>query len=96
MIDEAAIREIVVRLARPNASGAHTIERAAILAEGSACAEIEAWILREGGEPQDAAAAPRGRGLHADRTTTRSSSRAVAPSRYVLPASLLSASAEVP
>jgi hypothetical protein len=87
MSDEAAIRAIVVRLARPIASGGHTIERAAILAEGSACAEIEAWILREGGEPHVDAAGPRGRGLHADRTDARSASRPVAPSRYVLPAS---------
>ena len=89
MIDEAAIRAIVLRLARPMASGAHTIERAAILAEGSDCAEIEAWIVREGGEPHVEAVAPRGYGLHADRLNVRSSSAGGVPSRYVLPASLL-------
>jgi hypothetical protein len=91
MIDDAAIRAIVVRLARPSASGAHTIERAAILAEGSECAEIEAWIVRQGGEPHAASAARggRARGLHAERAQSRSSPADAAPSRYVLPASSL-------
>jgi hypothetical protein len=89
MIDDDAIRAVVVRLARPIASGAHTIERAAILAEGSECAEIEAWIVRQGGEPLlDAAASP-GHGLHAERMHLRSSPAGAAPSRYVLPAGLL-------
>jgi hypothetical protein len=87
MIDDE-IRAIVVRLARPSASGSHTIERAAILAEGSECAEIEAWIVRRGGEPFVDAAATRGHGLHAERMEVRSSP-ATGPSRYVLPASLL-------
>ena len=86
MIDETTIRAIVVRLARPTASGAHSIERAAILAEGSDCAEIEAWIVREGGEPHVDGAAPPGRGLHADRANARPSSASSVPSRYVLPA----------
>jgi hypothetical protein len=86
MMDENAIRAIVVRLARPIASGAHTIDRAAIRAEGPDCAEIEAWIVRAGGEPQAAAAAPRGRGLHADRGHAPAGA---APSRYVLPESAL-------
>jgi len=86
MMDETTIREIVVRLARPIASGAHTIDRAAIRAEGADCAEIEAWIIRAGGEPQTATARPRGRGLHADRANAPAG---VAPSRYVLPASAL-------
>lgn len=89
MIDDAAIRAIVVRLARPAASGAHTIERAAILAEGSGCAEIEAWIVRQGGEPRIDAAVSGGRGLHAEREHARSSPAGAAPSAYVLPASLL-------
>jgi len=78
VIDEAAIREIVARLSRPIASGAHTIERAAILAEGSDCAEIEAWIVREGGEPHVEGAGPPGRGLHADRAIGARRRRAVA------------------
>jgi hypothetical protein len=89
MIEETTIRAILVRLARPSASGTHTVERAAILAEGSDCAEIEAWILREGGEPCGDAAVPRGRGLYAERANARSASPNAAPSRYVLPASAL-------
>jgi hypothetical protein len=90
LIDDDAIRAIVIRLARPAASGAHTIERAAILAEGAECAEIEAWIVRQGGEPLVDVAPSRGRlGLHAERMEGRSSPAGAAPSRYVLPASLL-------
>lgn len=89
MSDEATIRAIVTRLARPLASGAHTVERAAILAEGSDCAEIEAWIVRKGGQPHVDAGAPRGHGLHAERENARSLSASATPSRYVLPASLL-------
>jgi len=89
MIDESTIRAIVVRLARPVASGAHTIDRAAILAEGADCAAIEAWIVREGGEPHVDAAPPPGRGLHADRANARTSSASFGPSRYVLPAGAL-------
>jgi hypothetical protein len=89
MIEETTIRAIVVRLARPSASGARVVERAAILAEGSDCAEIVAWIVRKGGEPCDDGTAPHGRGLHAERANARSSPASVAPSRYVLPASAL-------
>ncbi len=89
MIDEQTIRAIVARLARPSGSGAHIVERAAILAEGSDCAEIEAWILREGGKPHSDATVPQGRGLHAERAHARSSPASAAPSRYVLPASAL-------
>jgi hypothetical protein len=87
MIDDGAIRAIVLRLARRTASGGHAIEHAAIRAEGSHCADIEAWIVRQGGEPQaDAATAPRGFGLHAERDHVRSSPAGAAPARYVLPA----------
>lgn len=94
MIDDAAIREIVARLARPTASGDHTIERAAILAEGPNCGDIEAWIARMGGQPQAPAPGSRGhrggRGLHADRADARSAlGSTAAPTRYVLPAALL-------
>ncbi len=90
MIDEPTIRAIVVRLARPIASGAHVVERAAILAEGSDCAEIEAWILRVGGEPYgDSAMPPRRGGLHAERANVRSERAGVTPSRYLLPAGAL-------
>ncbi len=91
MSDDAAIRAIVVRLARPIASGDHTIERAAILAEGAQCADIEAWIVRQGGEPRVEGVASRGRGggLHAEREHARSAPAGAAPSGYVLPAGSL-------
>jgi hypothetical protein len=91
MIEEETIRAIVVRLARPSGSrtGIHVVERAAILAEGSDCAEIEAWILREGGEPCSDATVSQGRGLYAERANARSVSAGAAPSRYILPASAL-------
>lgn len=88
-MEDAEIRAIVVRLARPIASGAHTVERAALLAEGADCAAIEAWIVRQNGEPHVDAAGPPGRGLHAERTNARSSPAGVGPSRYVLPAGWL-------
>jgi len=91
MIETEAIRAIVARLARPSGSrtGTQVVERAAILAEGSDCAKIEAWILREGGEPCSDAAVSRGRGLHAERANARSAATGAAPSRYTLPASAL-------
>jgi hypothetical protein len=91
MIDESTIREIVVRLARPTASGGHAIERAAILAEGSHCGEIEAWIVRQGGEPRTSAAAAAGRrGLHAERLDARGSPAGAPPTSYLLPGASLS------
>jgi len=92
MIEEKAIRAIVVRLARPSGSGTHTVERAAVLAEGSDCAEIEAWILRAGGEPCSDATVSQGRGLYAERANARSAPVGSAPARYVLPASALNSS----
>ncbi len=89
MIEETTIRAIIVRLARPSGAGTHTVERAAILAEGSDCAEIEAWILREGGEPCSDAAVAQGRGLYAERANARSASVGSAPTRYRLPTSAL-------
>jgi hypothetical protein len=89
MSEERTIRAIVERLARPSGSGTHTVERAAILAEGADCAEIEAWILRAGGEACVDATVPRGRGLHAERANARSAPAGSPPSRYVLPESAL-------
>ncbi|HYV16269.1 MAG TPA: hypothetical protein VE972_09625 [Conexibacter sp.] len=89
MIDEDTIREIVTRLARPTACGDHSIERAAILAEGANCGDIEAWIVRNGGEPHAGSGAPLVRGLHAERINARSTPAGAAPARYVLPAQSL-------
>ena len=90
MIDDAEIRAIVERLARPAKSGGHTIERAAILAEGANCGEIEAWIVRNGGEPFVNAAVAPGSGLHADRINASAAPTGAAPTRYMLPAQSLS------
>jgi hypothetical protein len=50
-----AMRAVVTRLARRHPSGGRVIERAAILAEGAECAEVEAWIIAHRGEPEAAA-----------------------------------------
>lgn len=92
MIDESTIRETVVRLARVNAQGGGTIERAALVAEGSDFGAIEAWILQRGGEPELAGAArARSGGLHGARTDAgRRQANGGAPARYVLPPGALS------
>lgn len=84
-VDEDAIRTLVTRLSRADSSGGGTIERAAILAEGSDLEAVVAWIRAHGGEPEAAVTAVSRRGLHsslssADRTPES------APLRYVLPA----------
>ncbi|MGZ4173235.1 MAG: hypothetical protein ACXVQR_02040 [Solirubrobacteraceae bacterium] len=87
-MDDEAIRTLVVRLSRPNASGGGTIERAAILAEGSDLAAVEAWILKRGGKPEAPVASVSGRGLHSS-ISGNSGSQAAAPLRYVMPAGSL-------
>lgn len=91
-IDESSIRETVLRLARVDARGTRTIERAALVAEGSDFDAIEAWILERGGEPVSAEAAQgRSGGLHGDRTDAgRRRASGGAPARYVLPPGELS------
>jgi hypothetical protein len=91
VIDESAIRKTVTRLARTNASGGQTVERAALLAEGSDFGAIEAWILARGGEPEipGAGAAASG-GLHGVRVDAgRRRAASGAPVRYLLPAGAL-------
>jgi hypothetical protein len=83
-IDDTGIQDLVTRLARPTKAGGHVIERAAILAEGSHCGDIEAWILRHGGEAEMPPVKV-GSGLHADRGGRPGG----APTRYVLPAGAL-------
>ena len=51
-MDDAAIRDLVIRLSRPHRSGGKVIERAAILAEGAAAAGVVDWILSRSGEPE--------------------------------------------
>ncbi len=83
-MDDDEIRILVKRIARRNAKGGATVERATLLAEGSDVGEIEAWILRAGGTPETVAPA-KGAGLYADRVTEREASRTPAPLRYLLP-----------
>ena len=84
-----AIRAVVVRLARPHASGGDVIERAAILAEGGDAAAIVAWILAHAGEAE--ATPPRAsRGLHGARLGGDPAATRGIPRRYLLPAGALS------
>ncbi len=87
-MEEDAIRELVLRLSRTDAAGGGTIERAAILAEGSDLAAVEAWILKRGGKPEAAVAAVAGGGLHSS-SGRKATPRLSAPLRYVLPAGSL-------
>lgn len=88
-MDDDAIRALVIRLSRADASGGDTIERAAILAEGSDLAPVVAWILARGGKPEAAVAAVSTRGLHSSRLSGSDRTQTSAPLRYVLPAGSL-------
>jgi len=85
VVEDDAIRELLSRLARPNASGGKTIERAALLAEGVDFPEVMAWIDAHDGKPETIFATPAGRGLHGARINSGGPQRV--PLRYVLPAS---------
>lgn len=78
------IRALVTRLSRPGPDDRRVIERAAILAEGSASAAILAWLEAASWAPQDDVPQTAGLGLHgARRDAQRSQARA--PRRYVSP-----------
>jgi hypothetical protein len=88
-MDDDAIRELVIRLSRPNGAGGHTIERATLRAEGIHLTAIVKWIEAHGGTAEAPAAAPRGSGgLHGG---LRGNSATAVPGtvRYVLPAGSL-------
>ena len=85
-MEDLEIRDLVKRLSRPDRSGGHVIEAAAITAEGSDSAGVLAWIREHGGQPEALTQAPTGAGLFGgrggrgdDAVDTR------APLRYVLP-----------
>jgi hypothetical protein len=89
---EGAVRAAVSRLSRPDGEGGAVIERAAILAEGTPAAAIEAWVISHGGEPEIAtfgASAPGLYGLRGERTAIGGARH---PQRYVFPATALSSS----
>jgi hypothetical protein len=79
---DSAIRAAVIRLARPDGEGGALIERAAIVAEGLPAADIEAWIVAHGGEPEAPLIVARP-GLYG---RSESSLGPRHPHRYVLPA----------
>ena len=88
-MDDDAIRELVIRLSRPDGAGGHTIERATLRAEGTHLAAIVTWIEAHGGTAEAPAAAPRSSGgLHGG---LRGTSGPAVPGtvRYLLPAGSL-------
>jgi hypothetical protein len=85
-MDDDAIRELVIRLSRPDGAGGHTIERATLRAEGVHLTAIVTWIEAHGGRAEvPAAVAPRtSGGLHGGLRGT-SGTAVPAIQRYVLP-----------
>ncbi len=84
-VEDDEIRVLVKRLARPHPSGGTVIERAAIIAEGSACNDVMSWILAHGAVQEAAVERTSMRqGLHGV-----SDSAVRATSRFVLPAGAL-------
>jgi hypothetical protein len=87
-MDDDAIRTLLMRLARPHASGGEVIERAAILAEGADFAAVMAWITAHAGTA-DTQVAPTRHGLHGSRLSGGRGAEPQAPLRFVLPAGAL-------
>ena len=94
-MDDAAIRSLVVRLARPHASGGDVIARAAILAEGGDFAAVVRWITAHSGVPEEAPVARTrgGSGIHGARGTGSGEAGSVPARRFVFPPGALEASA---
>lgn len=82
-MDDAAIRDLVIRLSRPHRSGGQVVERADILAAGAGSADVVDWILDHDGQAEMASTG-RADGLHGGRLagTGRSDGTAL---RYILP-----------
>ncbi|MDX6479784.1 MAG: hypothetical protein QOG85_294 [Gaiellaceae bacterium] len=95
-MDDTTIDHIVRRLARPTKSGGHVIERAAVLAEGAHFADIEAWIIKSGGEPEVLEDAGSTGGVHMGRERSGRIRDDVVPVRYLLPSGSLPAVPAVP
>src|SRR4051794_14586938 len=83
---EEAVRAAVKRLSRPDRDGGAGIERAAILAEGTPAAAIEAWGISHGGQPQERGPAAPAPGLYGLRSDPRTTAGGRPPRRYLLPA----------
>jgi hypothetical protein len=86
-MDDAEIRDLVVRLARPHPSGGKVIERAAILAAGPGSGDVVDWITRRDGQGETASAGRSG-GLHGGRLAGAGRTDGP-PLRYILPAGAL-------
>jgi hypothetical protein len=88
-LDDADIRALVRRLARPHPSGGDVIERAALLASGADFVAAMDWITQHDGVAEAVAEhAPR-QGLHGARVGLSGGSAASVPLRFVLPAGAL-------
>jgi hypothetical protein len=89
-VDEEEIKGVIARLGRPHASGGLVIGRAAILAEGTDFAAIEAWIIDHGGTPQTPPQSAARGGLHGSQRLLDAGRQAPpqAP-QYLLPAGAL-------
>lgn len=93
-VEDDAIRALLTRLARPDASGGDVIERAAILAAGSDFTAIMAWVIAHGGKPEAVAATVPSGGLHGARITDGNAEQPTTPLRFVLPPGALVRQAE--
>ena len=93
-MDDDAIRALLTRLARPDASGGDVIERAAILAAGSDFAAIMRWVIAHGGKPETVPAAVPTGGLHGSRVTDSGGAESTTPLRFVLPPGALAREVE--
>lgn len=89
MVDDDGIRAVVKRLSRADVYGGGTIERAAILADGSDLAAVVAWILAHGGQPEATVVKAAARGLHSSRLSGSAGTQTSAPLRYILPSGSL-------
>jgi hypothetical protein len=87
--DDAAIRALLRRIARPHASGGQVVERATLLAEGSEFPALLAWITAHAGVGEAGVGATPGKGLHGARMSSAMSGELPKPLRYVLPAGTL-------
>jgi hypothetical protein len=88
-MDDEEIRLVVTRLARAHPSGGSVIERAAIVAEGTASKDMLTWITAHGGTPEAMTHTSTRRGLHGTRLHDSAGSDAQTPFRFVLPAGAL-------
>ena len=87
-MDDEAIRTLLKRLARPSRDGTHTVERAAIVAEGVDALQVLAWIEEHDGVPEAPSSSGSGRGLHGSRLDGPGHVKP-SPRRFILPAGAL-------